>query len=187
MFDDGRSKSVIFVAHCILNQNAISDGTASYPGHIKEILEVLHSSDAGIIQMPCPELQCLGLDRGNVLGGSTPVVQENTRIRKVFGHNTHSESIKHLAENIVNQILEYQKHGFEIKGVIGINRSPSCGVNSTSKDNQEVEGKGVFMEALHKKLQSYDRHVKMVGIKAFEIDQAVHTVKKLLSSVEKNT
>ena len=28
MFTDGRSKKVIFLAHCLLNQNAISDGTA---------------------------------------------------------------------------------------------------------------------------------------------------------------
>ena len=73
------------------------------------------------------------------------------------------------------------KFVFEIKGVIGINRSPSCGVDSTSKDNQEVEGKGVFMEALHKKLRSYGMHVNMNGIKAFEIDRAVRTVKKLLT------
>ena len=28
MFTDGRSKKVVFVAHCLLNQNSISDGTA---------------------------------------------------------------------------------------------------------------------------------------------------------------
>ncbi len=32
--------------------------------------------------MPCPELCCLGLDRGNILGAESPVVVENTRIRK---------------------------------------------------------------------------------------------------------
>lgn len=31
--------------------------------------------------MPCPELCCLGLDRGNIYGADTPVVIENTRIR----------------------------------------------------------------------------------------------------------
>ena len=31
MFTDGRSKKVIFLAHCLLNQNAISDGTAVCP------------------------------------------------------------------------------------------------------------------------------------------------------------
>ena len=30
MFTDGRSKKVIFLAHCLLNQNSISDGTADF-------------------------------------------------------------------------------------------------------------------------------------------------------------
>jgi predicted secreted protein len=66
LFNDTRSKSIVFIAYCILNQNSISDGTASYPGYMKEILELLISYDLGIIQMPCPELHCLGLDRENI-------------------------------------------------------------------------------------------------------------------------
>lgn len=31
MFTDGRSRRVVFLAHCLLNQNAISDGTAEVP------------------------------------------------------------------------------------------------------------------------------------------------------------
>lgn len=54
MFNDARSKSLVFVAHCILNQNAISDGTATSPGHIEEILGLLSASDVGIVRMQCP-------------------------------------------------------------------------------------------------------------------------------------
>ena len=77
MFTDKRSKRVIFVAHCILNQNAISDGTADYPGSHVDIIRTLLDAQVGIIQMPCPELCCLGLDRGNILGAESPVVVEN--------------------------------------------------------------------------------------------------------------
>lgn len=38
MFDDGRSKRVIFIAHCLLNQNSISDGTAVYPAAFKDVI-----------------------------------------------------------------------------------------------------------------------------------------------------
>ena len=38
MFTDGRSKQVIFLAHCLLNQNAISDGTAVYPAAFLEAI-----------------------------------------------------------------------------------------------------------------------------------------------------
>jgi len=41
MFDDARSKKIIFVAHCMLNQNSISDGTAEYPGSIQEIIRLI--------------------------------------------------------------------------------------------------------------------------------------------------
>jgi predicted secreted protein len=52
MFADARSKRIVFVAHCILNQNSISDGTAEYPGSIKEAVEFLCASNVGIVQMP---------------------------------------------------------------------------------------------------------------------------------------
>ena len=39
MFDDARSKRVVVLAHCLLNQNAISDGTADLPSQFDEIVE----------------------------------------------------------------------------------------------------------------------------------------------------
>ncbi|MBN1138801.1 MAG: DUF523 domain-containing protein [Anaerolineae bacterium] len=182
MFDDARSKSVIFVAHCILNQNAISDGTASYPGHVKAILDLLSASDVGIVQMPCPELHCLGLDRGDPGGGARPVVQENTRIRKVLSQDASMVKIEQLVQHVMVQILEYRKAGFEIKGIVGVNRSPSCGVDTTCKADREVDGQGVFIEALCAELNRHDVRVEIVGIKAFEVEQAVAAVKRLLGS-----
>ena len=38
MFQDGRSQKVAFLAHCLLNQNAISDGTAVRPAGFPEML-----------------------------------------------------------------------------------------------------------------------------------------------------
>lgn len=73
MFDDVRSKKVVFIAHCILNQNAISDGTAVYPAAFREVVRMFLDENTGIVQMPCPELCCLGLDRGNIQGADSPV------------------------------------------------------------------------------------------------------------------
>ena len=85
MFTDGRSKKVVFLAHCLLNQNAISDGTAVYPSAFQGLIRFFLDNDVGIVQLPCPELCCLGLDRGNVLGAQSPVTVENTRIRAAMG------------------------------------------------------------------------------------------------------
>ena len=69
MFDDARSRRVILLAHCLLNQNAISDGTADFPSQFTELVELLTSNRIGMIQLPCPELICLGLDREDRNGG----------------------------------------------------------------------------------------------------------------------
>ena len=181
MFKDARSKSIIFTAHCILNQNSISDGTATHPGHMNEILDLLSSSDIGIVQMPCPELHCLGLDRGNPEGCRSPVVEENTRIREELGSSSSKIKIDQLVQHIVLQISEYLKYGFNIKGIVGINRSPSCGVDTTSENNMEVEGKGVFIKALQQELKKKNIQIEFTGIKAPEKEQSVRKVKDLLN------
>jgi len=180
MFSDARSKSIILVAHCILNQNSISDGTATAPGSIKEIMELLGKSDVGVLQMPCPELMCLGLDRGNILGGSYPVVEENTRIRKMLSQKPATRIIGKLIQDLIFQILEYRKYNFHLRGVVGVNRSPSCGVNTTSANNKEVEGEGVFIRALRHELNRKSIKIKFVGIKPFETDQALTAIKGLV-------
>lgn len=82
MFTDCRSKKVILVWHCILNQNSISDGTADYSATNESVLNLLIQSKVGIIQMPYPETLCLGLDRGDIHGAQREVAVENTRIRE---------------------------------------------------------------------------------------------------------
>lgn len=180
MFTDARSKKVVLISHCILNQNSISDGTADYPGTNESILKLLIESKVGIIQMPCPETLCLGLDRGDIHGGEREVVVENTRIRQEVEKTTSTEIINNFVNQIIFQIEEYIKNEFKIVGIIGINRSPSCGVNTTSKNNQEVAGEGVFIEILRKALEEKGIIIDMIGIKACETEKALIDVKRLL-------
>lgn len=180
MFTDARSRKLVLVAHCILNQNAISDGTADFPGADAELVRRLLQAGVGIVQMPCPELNCLGLDRGDPMGGERPVVEENTRIREALGRTAPARILAALVECVVFEVEEYRRHGFEIVGLIGINRSPSCGVNTTSRLNQEEPGRGVFIEALREALSVRALHVDMIGIKASQPAQAQQRVEELL-------
>jgi predicted secreted protein len=180
MFTDARSKRVLFVAHCILNQNSISDGTATYPASVKEIVELAGAAQVGIVQMPCPELMCLGLDRGNPDGSASPVVEENTRIRKAMGGRPAAAKLRPLVRQVVFQIGEYRRYGFDVRGIVGINRSPSCGVETTSDNNQEVAGEGVFIAALRRELEKNGLAVAMVGIKAHEPEKAIEAVRNLI-------
>lgn len=166
MFTDGRSKRVVFMAHCLLNQNAISDGTAVFPAAFRNVIDAYLDSDVGIVQLPCPELCCLGLDRGNVHGAESPVTEENTRIRRAMETEDISRQLSALADYVMKQITEYHRHGFEIVAIIGANRSPNCGVETTSDDDREVEGKGLFMAELHRRLEAQKIDIPMFGIKA---------------------
>lgn len=173
MFSDARSKKVILVSHCILNQNSISDGTADFPGTNKRVLKKLMDAGVGIVQMPCPELLCLGLDRGDIHGGEREVVVENTRIRENLNKPPSLKIINNLVNQVVFQIEKYLKNDFTVLGIMGVNRSPSCGVNTTSKDNREVEGQGVFMGALCSALKEKGITLDVVGIKGTKIQPEV--------------
>ena len=52
---DSRSGKVIFLSHCILNENTRYLGGACRGGVIREIVEQCLDKDIGIVQMPCPE------------------------------------------------------------------------------------------------------------------------------------
>jgi predicted secreted protein len=156
------------------------DETASYPGAIKEVIDFFVRSDVGIIQMPCPEFLCLGLVRGNPEGNLLPIVQENTRIRKLMEISPSIDKIKIIVKDVISQITDYHKLGFSIRGIVGINRSPTCGVNTTSDNDKEVEGEGVFMRELRESLEQNKLYVKMLGIKAFEAEDIKIKMKNIL-------
>ena len=124
LFTDKRSRRLVLAAHCLLNQNAISDGTADYPGTHEEVARLLLEEGVGILQLPCPELCCLGLDRGDPLGASRPVTVENTRIRRAMERPEAAARLDALVEQVLLQAREYHRHGFSILGIVGVNRSP---------------------------------------------------------------
>lgn len=182
MFQDGRSQKVAFLAHCLLNQNAISDGTAVRPAGFPEMVSYLLEHGVGIVQLPCPELLCLGLDRGDPQGAERPVVVENTRIRRAMAQAEPSRRLARLVADTMAQLLEYRLYGFQVVGILGANRSPCCGVDTTSQDDQEVPGMGVFLEALSRRLEEVGWKIPMVGFRG--TDDAVETVQRLLERAE---
>ena len=137
MFEDKRSKKLILLAHCILNQNAKLDKCAHYPGTIKEISEILIDSGVGLIQIPCPELHYLGLDRKVEKGTDPTVEEEDSRIATQMSEERGISVCKIIVVNLIYQIDEYLKNGFEIIGLIGINGSPTCGVELTWANFEE--------------------------------------------------
>lgn len=180
MFDDKRSKKVILIAHCVLNQNAKIDRCAHYPGAIKEVAQILIDAEVGILQMPCPELLCLGLDRQVETGIHTTVESEDTRVAQRMVEDQTKTICYRLVSDLIYQFDEYQRNGFALVGIIGINGSPTCGVETTWANNREEQGPGVFMKLLNEESQKRGISLPMQGIKAYEPQQALAAVKVLL-------
>ena len=183
MFTDARSRQVVFVAHCVLNQNAKIDRCARYPGAMRELARYLVESGLGIVQMPCPELTCLGLDRQADPRLATTVESEDTRVALRMRDSAANSVCEQLVEDIAHQVREYKQGGFEVVGIIGINGSPTCGVETNWYENEEAPGPGVFIRTLEQRLLREGTSVPIRGVKAADPQAAVSTAKQLLRAV----
>jgi predicted secreted protein len=180
MFEDARSKKLVLVAHCVLNQNSISDGTADCPSQFREIVELLMENGVGIVQLPCPELSCLGLDRRDEAGAQRELLSENTRIRGLMEERDAIEQLRARADDVALQLDDYRRHGFELLGLIGIDRSPSCGVETTSRHAREVAGQGVFVAVIEERLRARGIALRMTGVKTSKVAESLAKVSGLL-------
>lgn len=180
--EDERGRKVIFVAHCILNENARYQGGAVRAGTNVEIIEELQKQDIGIVQMKCPEqkawggvqrwLMWLSLGMGGKVTG--PILMLFLPFFTLYT----KWSWTRIAKNTVGEINDWAKSGYDVVGIIGISGSPSCGVNTTldlkkgtsyianikaadivrERFNEEgicqavIDGKGIYIQALQKEL-----------------------------------
>jgi predicted secreted protein len=144
---DKRGRRVVFLAHCFLNMNTRFPGGADFEGANVPLVDLLLETGIGIVQMPCPEFLCLGLEKGQ--WAALPADEMRARFRQV-------------AEGVAEQILRYREFGYDIVGIIGMNPSPSCGVEESkgketmlgiSRDTSEAKEPGLFIEELQSLLR----------------------------------
>jgi predicted secreted protein/putative sterol carrier protein len=145
--EDRRARRVIFVSHCWLNINTRFPQGAAFEGANTPLIDTLLQAGLGIIQMPCPEYEVLGLEKYDY----GEIILEPLR-----------ERFREVAEIVLKQIKDYLALGFEIVGILGMNPSPSCGVDvtkgkgtmlGTDRDTSEVEDSGIFIDELKKLLK----------------------------------
>ncbi len=172
MFDDRRGRRLVVLAHCILNQNAKLDRCAHCAGAVREVVEVLMDWGVGIIQMECPEMLHLGLDRQTDPAANPSVAAEDTRIAARMEEDTAQAIVERIAQNVVAQIADYRRHGFSVIGLLGINGSPSCGVETTWRDDHEPAGYGQLVAALARQLEAQGLSIPMRGIRSRDAESA---------------
>jgi predicted secreted protein len=132
---DGRSKKVIFLSHCILNENTRYQGGAFCAGINTAVLSALMKSNYGIIQLPCPEqLAWGGILRKMIwlpLGSKGKPVAAFFKLLFPFFIAYTKWKYARLASTTAAQIKAYADAGYEIAGLMGIDGSPTCGVSNT--------------------------------------------------------
>lgn len=158
--EDKRQRRVIFISHCWLNINTRFPQGAAFEGANTPLIKTLLDSGVGIIQMPCPEYEVLGLEKYDY----GEIILEPLRAR-----------FREVAQVVVKQIKDYLALGFEIVGILGMNPSPSCGVDETKgkgtmlgidKDTSEKQDSGIFIDELKKLLKENDlEFIRIFGVR----------------------
>ncbi len=132
---DERSRRVVLVSHCLLNENTRYAGGATRPGAVAEVIDELMAGGYGIHQLPCPERLAWGgvLKRHSLRlyhskGG--PLYPLRGVLLRTFIWWT-KVIYRRLARQVVRDVADYQRAGIEVAGILGIGASPSCGVTTT--------------------------------------------------------
>lgn len=156
-----RSNFIIYISHCILNQNSVVKPLARSSGAYASIIDEIMINGIGIEQLPCPEMLYLGMDR-------KPMTKEE------YDTLDYNALCKELADRCKLEIDEYISKGYNIVGIIGIKESPTC----------SIEGqKGIFMKYLMKNVDIFRHNYLEVPVDYLENDEK--TKKEFLKKLKK--
>jgi predicted secreted protein len=160
MAQDVRSRKVVVLAHCGLNQNSRVAGLASYPAAVEEIVYFLIKHDVGVVQMPCPEVMYEGLSR-------------ETRTKEQYETPRFRSLCRRIARSTARLIHEYLRNGVRVLAVLGVEGSPSCGVE---------EPAGIFIEELKTELKKREIIVPFHGLNLKAIANDVKWLKNIVKT-----
>lgn len=208
---DSRSKQVVFLAHCILNENTRYLGGACRGSCIREIVEQCLNYNWGIVQMPCPEQHAWGGVTKRLLltfyGAKDQLIYRFRNLFLPLFVRYTSLIYRRLARVVADQVNDYLRSGFTVIGIVGIDGSPSCGVSKTLSLQESfdltasikvdsltvdtmnaiirqclMDGQGLFTTILQKELKKRQLDVPYVAHDLIgEIDGKVSSVVSLLS------
>jgi predicted secreted protein len=131
---DERSGRVVFVSHCLLNQNVRYFGGATRPGACEDAVSEWLRGGVGVVQLPCPEQYAWGgvCKRYTVPAyGADRIIPRWLRrtATRLFLARTRL-SYRRLARRVAAQIADYRRSGYQVTSIVGVGGSPSCGVTT---------------------------------------------------------
>lgn len=130
---DERSGRVVFLSHCLLNQNTRYLGGAFRPGAVPAVVDCYLRDGIGFCQLACPEEVAWGgvLKRHLVLFYGRPRIRRLVRLLMPWLVVYTRLRYSLLARRVAAQIADYRRSGFDVLGVVGVDGSPTCGVTTT--------------------------------------------------------
>lgn len=182
-----RGKKIIFVSHCLLNINVKVMGLADHPAAVRDLVCFLMDHDTAMVQLPCPESEILGLCRWG-------------HVKDQLAYPFFKDRCRHLLAPFIRQIQMYRENGYYLKGVIGVDGSPSCGVHKTCRSTrwsgdfldkedtwkkiQSLEWRaepGIFMEIFQSLLEENELSLDFFAVDESDIDTSLTSLCQTLS------
>lgn len=158
-----RSRKVLFLSHCLLNQNVMPLGTEKYPGAVKELLDFFAEAEVGIIQMPSVEMH-------------NGEFNSKIRTKEEYDSEDFRKYCRKISREVIIQICRYLKEDYKVLGILGVEFSPIYGVSKIEKRNRAVFGKGIFIEELENEMQRKNIQVPIIAV---NINNILSTIQKL--------
>ncbi len=115
-------RKIAVTAHCLLNQNTKPHLRARFPGIADPVLDAVREAGYALFQLPCPEISFAGINRF-----SQVIEQYDTP-----AYRTHCAG---LAGFVLDQLEPFLLNDFRVV-LIGLDGSPSCGVDLTGSSGE---------------------------------------------------
>ena len=126
---------MVFLSHCLLNQNVRYLGGAEHEAGARELVDGYLVDGIGICQMSCPEQRAWGgvLKRRMLVAYGAGGSWRGPLVRALLGGFLAYTRLVYarLAREVAGDVAEYRDCGVDVVGLVGIAGSPSCGVETT--------------------------------------------------------
>ena len=152
----------VLVCHCILNQSTRAwwktGGASRVDGLMEDVILLLARYSVGVIQMDCPEYSLYGNPRPprSKDGYDIPAFRERC------------SEIATRAVDTIEGMESNEDYHTRVLAVIGMEGSPSCGVERTNHtirgETHRVSGQGHLIEAIRDVLAERGLDVPIIGV-----------------------
>lgn len=163
-----RSKKIVFIPHCILNQNAKAVGREVSPGSVKDLVNMFSETGVGIVQMPCPQLEFNG------------GLHRKPKGKSAYDTKKYRDYCRKLSKLILQQIEKYLEKKYNVLCVLGVEFSPTCAVHQLENGSRNVPGKGIFFEEFEEEMRKKNFQIPIVGVNLNNLYNTTERIQSML-------